>query len=125
MRHHLAILKNPWYDAIINGTKTIESRWYKRKMIPYQSNIECGDWIYLKKSGRPWVTYEVEILKKFKHQIYIDDAYIQTGLDAQKDYLSLFYLGKRHRLEQPFTFNQYGQTAFFLDYIPHYEGLKV
>lgn len=145
MAHHLAILKNPWYDAVINGTKTIESRWYKRKMIPYEKdvepdkqNIHVGDWIYLKKSGRPWVTYEVEILdfaffegddainelRRLKKQIYIDDLYIQTGLNAQKDYLSLFYLGKRHRLERPFTFNQHGQTAFFVNYIPKYDGVQ-
>ena len=47
---HIAILRQPFYDMILNGEKTIESRWSMRKIAPY-NKIKRGDVIYLKKSG--------------------------------------------------------------------------
>lgn len=49
---HLAILskKRKLLGKIISGEKTIESRWYKFKRIPYDT-VKTGDWIYFKDSG--------------------------------------------------------------------------
>jgi hypothetical protein len=141
MRYHLAILQNPWYNAVLTGFKTIESRWYKRKTFPYEDqepspdkkaikHTELGDVLLLKRSGYQWVTYGAEIkaigfiegemaweeLKRLKKQLYIDDAYIAAGIDAQKMYLALFYLKPVQKLTHPFTFKQEGQKSWFYDY---------
>ncbi|MBI1972386.1 ASCH domain-containing protein, partial [Candidatus Woesearchaeota archaeon] len=42
---HLAILKKKWLEKILSGEKTIESRWYKQKITPYQK-IAKGDTAY-------------------------------------------------------------------------------
>ena len=52
---HLAILNKKdkdWLQLILEGKKTIESRWYKNRRTPW-NNIHQGDIVYLKKSGEP------------------------------------------------------------------------
>lgn len=48
--YHLAILKQPFLNMILDGTKTIESRFSYNKIIPF-GKVEKGDVIYLKLSG--------------------------------------------------------------------------
>lgn len=50
--NHVAIMskKHGAIAAIIKGDKTIESRWYKSKIAPY-NRIQKDDWIYFKHSG--------------------------------------------------------------------------
>jgi len=50
--HHLVILKKPYLDAIIEGRKTIESRFTKSRQ-PYFGQIHPGDEIFLKLSSGP------------------------------------------------------------------------
>ena len=49
---HLAILskKRKLLVKILAGEKTIESRWYKSKVVPW-GNIHAGETIYFKESG--------------------------------------------------------------------------
>ena len=50
---HLAILNKKdkdWLQLIIQGRKTIESRWYKSRRVPWD-NIHQGDIVYFKDSG--------------------------------------------------------------------------
>ena len=51
---HLAILdkKRKLLAKIISGEKTIESRWYKAKVVPWD-RIKKGETIYFKESGEP------------------------------------------------------------------------
>ena len=51
---HLAIMKKSWNltQKILSGEKTIESRWYKNKMPPFDK-INIGDTVYFKDSGGP------------------------------------------------------------------------
>jgi dephospho-CoA kinase/ASC-1-like (ASCH) protein len=49
-RVHLAILNEPYLSLILDGTKTIESRFSQKRMIPYRQ-VDKGDIIILKKSG--------------------------------------------------------------------------
>lgn len=50
--HHIAILKKSWklLPLIVNGTKTVESRWYKSKRAPW-GKINAEDTIYFKDVG--------------------------------------------------------------------------
>ncbi len=49
---HVAILDKSWglLDKIVNGEKTIESRWYKTKRPPWDK-IQRGETVYFKNSG--------------------------------------------------------------------------
>ncbi len=51
---HVAIMKKEWNltQKIANGTKTVESRWYKFKTAPW-NKIKTNDLIYFKDSGSP------------------------------------------------------------------------
>lgn len=52
MQYHLAILTQPWLELILDGKKTIESRFTKIRCAPY-AKIDIGDIVYLKESGGP------------------------------------------------------------------------
>lgn len=60
---HVAILSKKLHllPKIINGEKTIESRWYKFKRTPY-GVAKAGDTIYFKNAGEP-VTVKATIKK--------------------------------------------------------------
>ena len=47
---HLALMVEPYLSLILNGRKTIESRFSRNKIKPYRS-ISKGDIVVLKKSG--------------------------------------------------------------------------
>ena len=47
---HLAILVQPYLDYILEGKKTVETRFSKNKIAPYDK-IKAGDIILLKKTG--------------------------------------------------------------------------
>jgi ASC-1-like (ASCH) protein len=52
--HHIAIMKKSWKltEKILDGRKTIESRWYLHKYAPW-NKISTNDTIYFKDSGSP------------------------------------------------------------------------
>jgi ASC-1-like (ASCH) protein len=54
MADHLAIMRKSWgfLPKILRGEKTIESRWYKHKHVPWDK-ITPGDVVYFKNSGEP------------------------------------------------------------------------
>lgn len=51
---HVAILSKqlPWLERIRSGVKTIESRWYQKRSLPWQK-IAVGDYVFFKNSGEP------------------------------------------------------------------------
>ena len=50
MKYHLAILTPGWIDLILDGSKTIESRFTKVRCAPF-GKVHAGDVVYLKESG--------------------------------------------------------------------------
>ena len=52
MNYHLVILKKPYLDAILDGRKTIESRFYRTKL-KWLSQVSAGDKLFLKASSGP------------------------------------------------------------------------
>ncbi len=48
---HIAILRQPFFDMVLTGEKTIESRWSLNRIAPYK-RVEVGDLIYLKDTGK-------------------------------------------------------------------------
>lgn len=133
MRYHLAILRNPWYQYLIAGLKPIESRWYKRKLVPYE-RIDISDIIFPKCAGRSMVNYCVTLkgianledhtadeLRRLKEAICIDEDYIKKGEKEEKTYLTLLYVDKIYKLTKPFEYKQSGQQAWIVDFKPPYE----
>jgi hypothetical protein len=53
---HIAIMKKSWgfIPKILSGEKTIESRWYRKRITPW-NKIFPGDTVYFKNSGEPVV----------------------------------------------------------------------
>lgn len=49
-RTHLAVFKQPMYDLILDGHKTVETRISKIRIPPYQC-VSKGDRVLMKKSG--------------------------------------------------------------------------
>jgi ASC-1-like (ASCH) protein len=65
--HHLAILKKPYLDAIIEGRKTVESRFTKTRQPPF-GQIYPGDEIFLKLSNGPvCAVAAVQAVKQFEN----------------------------------------------------------
>jgi len=60
---HIAIMNKSWklIPKILDGSKTIESRWYVNRVKPWNS-INPGDHIYFKNSGEP-ITASAEVSK--------------------------------------------------------------
>lgn len=60
---HIAIMKKTWRltGKILSGEKTIETRWYKHKVKPWNC-IHEGEVIYFKDSGEP-VTVKATVSK--------------------------------------------------------------
>lgn len=48
---HIAILRQPFFDMVLSGEKTIESRWSMNKVAPY-GKVNIGDEIFLKETGK-------------------------------------------------------------------------
>lgn len=55
--HHVAIMKKSWglIPRILSGEKTIESRWYQTRRVPWGA-IAPGDTIFFKNTGEPITT---------------------------------------------------------------------
>ena len=84
---HLAVFVAPFLDAILDGRKTIESRFGLHRAAPFE-RVSAGDFILLKKSGGPVVGIAIagdasyfrldrqtlhEIRSRFAAQIYAED----------------------------------------------------
>ena len=48
---HIAILKQPFFNMVLSGEKTIESRWSQNKCAPF-NKVNVGDTILLKETGK-------------------------------------------------------------------------
>lgn len=88
---HIAIMKKEWglTQKIINGEKTVESRWYKSKIAPW-NRIKPGDILYFKDSGLP-VTVKATVTKvdqneirNNKHALEIISKYAFEDLGTQE-----------------------------------------
>ena len=115
---HIAIMKKSWglTRKIFTGRKSIESRWYNTKRVPW-NRIKIGETIYFKDSGEP-VSLKAEVdkvvqysnLKKSEVQKIIDVYRNDIGLGSdelpeffemikEKKYCILMFLKNPMRVE--------------------------
>lgn len=123
---HIAIMNKSWglIPKILDGRKTIESRWSKNKAVPF-GKVKTGDIVYFKNSAelvtaKALVT-KVEsfenlnpkrvkwVLEKYGGDGGIAATDIPATIEWAKDkkYLTLIYLANPKRVE-PFNINKKG-----------------
>ncbi len=90
---HIAILKQPFFDMVLSGEKTIESRWSMVKVAPYKK-VSVGDKILLKETGKD-VTATANVKKVQFYELtpeIVEDIRIkygkQIGTDKFEDWKS-------------------------------------
>ncbi len=123
---HLAVVRQPFYDLIINKTKTIESRWSLNKCAPYEK-INKGDIIFFKQPGKmATATAQVkdvkffeltpsladEIKKKYGKEIGTE-KFNDWETYRNKKFLTLIWLENVKRIE-PRAFNKKGRAGWML-----------
>lgn len=118
---HIAILKQPFFDMILDGEKTIESRWSMDRRAPY-NRVKVGDAILLKETGKD-VTAAAEVKKveyfeltpekveslraKYGRQIGVDK--FQNWSDyLKKKYCTLIWLENVRKIEPIHVPNSHG-----------------
>ena len=98
MKYHLAILKKPYLDTILDGRKTIESRFYQTKH-KWFAQVSAGDILLLKASSGPVMATAIiaavklfnnltpqqikELKSKYNQQICGDEQYWQEKMNAR------------------------------------------
>lgn len=98
---HVAIMKSSWklLPKIVNGTKTIESRWYKNRSSPW-GKIKKGERIFFKDSGKPVTVIALadnvlsfEKLDDIKIRYLLNKYYKLDGIEQNKVeyYYNLFH----------------------------------
>lgn len=120
---HVAIMKKSWglIPKIVSGQKTIESRWYQTKRVPW-NKIKVGDRVFFKNSGEPVIAQAVvsdilqfeikdivdvsKIIKKYGAKICLVDKNPETWGKLPK-YCILIFLAKPEKVE-PFKINKLG-----------------
>jgi ASC-1-like (ASCH) protein len=89
---HVAILRKSRVSKgdnllgdILEGTKTIESRWYVNKVSPWD-NIKRGDTVYFKESGCP-VTAKAEVSRVLQYD-KLDEPTVQAIINKYGRYIA-------------------------------------
>jgi hypothetical protein len=121
---HLAIMDKDTINKILNGTKTIESRFSKNKISPYEK-VKVEDIVYLKESGKDIIASfivskviyfnnlnkdkVIEIKDKYGKEINADDSYFK--IKESSSYGTLMYIKDPKRIE-PITVYKKGRQGF-------------
>ncbi len=120
MQYHLAILTQPWLELILDGKKTIESRFTKIRCAPY-AKIDIGDIVYLKESGGPvkgqFIASKVEtytdltpemlneINRRYHRDIFVDSQFQEFWEKwAASKYATLIHVDNVIAYKNPFPF---------------------
>lgn len=124
---------------IVEGKKTIESRWYKTRRAPWNV-VKEGEWIYFKESGGPvmakaqvesvlkfeglTIPMAYEIIVKYGEQILIKDKDVEKWAQG-KNYAVLIFL-KHPTPIKPFQIDKkgFGNAAAWLT-TPSIQAIRI
>lgn len=120
---HLGIFTEPCLSYMLDGKKTIESRFSKNKILPY-GKITKEDIVLVKKSGGDVLAYFTikdvmffdlqkfsihEIRRQYEKELCVDEAF---WLSKEKsNYATLLFIDKIYRLE-PFPIDKKGMQTW-------------
>lgn len=120
---HLGIFTEPYLTYMLNGKKTIESRFSKNKILPY-NKVSKEDIVIVKKSSGNIMAYftikEVlffnlneieikEIKRKYNKQLCVDENFWITKKDS--NYATLIFIDKLVKLN-PFHIDKKGMQTW-------------
>ncbi len=120
---HLGIFSEPYLTYMLEGKKTVESRFNKNKILPYHQ-IDSKDIVIVKKSSGNVVAYftisEVlffdlketsiqQIKSKYNRELYVDESFWISKKDSQ--YATLLLIDKIIPLE-PFPIFKKGMQTW-------------
>lgn len=129
MKQHIAILTPGWIPFLLDGTKTIESRFTKTRCAPF-NQVREGDLIYLKESGGLILgsvvadrvdTFEnltkeetYALFKRYKERIFTDNLHFNTiPVHWNKArYATLIHVRKPVTFTHPVTFKKRDPRAW-------------
>ena len=121
---HIVILKKKYLNLILEGKKTIESRWTMNKCAPYH-NVNIGDILYLKEVGKDVsASARVSDVKFFElNDKVIDEIIDKYGKDicisdrnkdrCNKRYCTLVWV-EDVRIIEPFSVKKSYGTAWMI-----------
>lgn len=83
---HIAILRQPFFNMVLSGEKTIESRWAMHRVAPY-GKINVGDIIWLKETGKDVIAKAIADKVKFYELTpeLVEDIRIKYGKEIGTD----------------------------------------
>ncbi len=104
---HLGIFTDPFLTFMLEGKKTIESRFTKNKIIPY-NKIEKEDIVFVKKSSGPILAYF-----KVKEVLFFNLK--ETPIEKIKEsrYATLIFIDKLVKLK-PFSIHKKGMQTWLI-----------
>lgn len=130
MQHHLAIFTQPWLDLILDGKKTIDSRFTKVRCAPY-GKIKAGDLVYLKESSGSvkgqFTVAKVEVFAdltsetlyeidaRYRREIFADlpsQSFWEKWLVSK--YATLIHTKNITAYQKPFRYPRKGRAAWML-----------
>lgn len=122
---HLGIFTEPCLTYMLNGEKTIESRFSKNKIAPYEK-ITKDDIVIVKKSGGNIVayftikevilfdlqTYPIENIKaKYNKELCVEDTFWENKKDSH--YATLIMIDKLEKIK-PFPITKKGMQTWIV-----------
>ena len=133
MKYHLAILAPGWTDLILDGSKTIESRFTKVRCAPF-GKVHEDDVVYLKESGGlvkgMFTVAKVETFenltdaqicdlfyKEYREQIFSElSASMQRPPEKwlTAKHATLIHIADPIAFEEPFPYKQKGRSAWLV-----------
>lgn len=82
--NHLAILRDQdLFEKIISGVKTVESRWYVRRIAPW-NKIFADDRVYFKKSGGS-IQVSARVRKVVQREFSDKKHFLSTAKEYEKE----------------------------------------
>jgi len=133
MKYHLAILTPGWSERILDGSKTIESRFTKVRCAPF-GKVHEDDVVYLKESGGlvkgMFTVAKVETFenltdaqicdlfyKEYREQIFSDlSASMQRPPEKwlTAKHATLIHVSNPIAFDDPFSYRQKGRSAWLV-----------
>ena len=138
MNYHLAILSHGWIELILDGKKTIESRFTKVRCAPF-GKVHKGDVVYLKESSglvkgmftvAKVETFEgldqsdiLELYQRYGKAIFYQSftPYFPPYKWLDSKYATLIHVSDPIAFENPFTYRQKGRSAWLVLDAPLHE----
>lgn len=122
---HLSVWIEPYLTTLIQGKKTVESRFMSDARVPWHE-VRVGDWVLVKQSSGPIVAvFQVSstsysaltlgVLDDLLHrqeELQVSDAFLKTQATQGKNRVCLFGVCNLHRFHAPVYINKSSRAGW-------------